>query len=118
MLVQISKSERNIENFFTRPRGAGARGWKQPDPTDPTSLGDAEKLRETVRKHTESAQQRLNTGARCMLQIPPGGVPWGAACSYPAPSSTVFIASETVDTRNGVGDRHRVLQRAHRLSAR
>ena len=41
-----------------------------------------------------------------------------AACSYPAPSSTVFIASETVDTRNGVGDRHRVLQRAHRLSAR
>ena len=41
-----------------------------------------------------------------------------AACSYPAPSSTVFIASETVDTRNGVGDCHRVLQRAHRLSAR
>ena len=40
------------------------------------------------------------------------------ACSCPAPSSTVFIASETVDTRNGVGDCHRVLQRAHRLSAR
>ena len=68
MLVQITKSERNIDNFFTRPRNGGARGWTQPDPTDPTSLGNAEKLHETVRKHTESAQQRLNTAAKMLTE--------------------------------------------------
>ena len=67
MLVQITKAEKSLDNFFTRPRGGqGARLWTQPDPANPTSLGDAVKLRDTVRKHTESAQQRLNTAAKML----------------------------------------------------
>eukprot|EP00964_Phaeocystis_antarctica_P022373 scaffold12412_cov75-Phaeocystis_antarctica.AAC.2 len=64
------------------------------------------------RRHMPSPEPRAST--------PPTSSASLACCasSYPAPSSTVIIASETVDTRNGVGDRHRVRQRAHRLSAR
>eukprot|EP00964_Phaeocystis_antarctica_P098920 scaffold64864_cov64-Phaeocystis_antarctica.AAC.6 len=59
---------------------------------------------------------RLNLEPRRLLYII--GVACRLAPCCPAPSSNVLIASETIDTRNGVGARHRVLQRADRPAAR